>query len=47
MLLNLTIAREIAYDVFIDVMTHKTKPEEALDEYYRSHADSINRLDRS
>ena len=42
-----TFAREVAYDTFIEVMEHKKKPEDVLEEYYADKAKSLKRLDRN
>ncbi len=46
-LLNLSIAREIAYDAFVKIMNDKRQPEAVLDELYEENKKSLKRLDRN
>ena len=47
MLLNLSVAREVAYDGFIQVMHKKVKPEVYLEECYQNSKKPIKRIDRN
>lgn len=44
---TLTLAREIAYDAFSQVMNDRITPEEALGKLYKTHEKSLKRLDRN
>ncbi len=44
---GLSLAREIAYDAFTAVMDNDARPEEVLDELYRTHEKQLKRLDRN
>lgn len=45
--MSLTLAREVAYDAFVQVMKHKRKPEDVLEEAFREHKQDLRRLDRN
>lgn len=44
---TLTLAREIAYDAFLQVMHEQMKPEDALAALYKTHEKNLRRLDRN
>ena len=44
---QLTVAREIAYDAFIEVMEHKRSPDEVTDRLFLQFNKKIRRLDRN
>ena len=46
-LLNLSLAREIAYDAFKKVMDENKKPEDLLNQSYREHHSRLKRIDRN
>ena len=43
--LALTAARELAYDVFVSVMSKKTKPEVEIEELYGKNEKKLKRID--
>ncbi len=43
----ISLAREIAYDIFVGVMTDRKKPEEMLETMYAEHGKNLSRLDRA
>jgi 16S rRNA (cytosine967-C5)-methyltransferase len=44
---NVTPAREIAYDAFIEVMEHGARPEAVLEKAWVTHAKTMKRIDRN
>lgn len=44
---GLSLAREIAYDTFSEVMERKAHPEDVLERLYATHGDKLRRLDRN
>ncbi len=45
--MSLSLAREIAYDAFVDVMDKRQKPEVVLEQKYNQFANKLKRLDRN
>lgn len=44
---TVTLAREIAYDAFVEVMSNHRKPEDVLEEAYAANEKALKRLDRN
>jgi 16S rRNA (cytosine967-C5)-methyltransferase len=44
---SLSLAREVAYDTFSEVMERKAHPEDVLERYYAEHGERLKRLDRN
>lgn len=47
MSLPVSLAREIAFDAYVQVMDHGTLTDDALEAQYQAHADRLKRLDRN
>lgn len=45
--MQVSLAREVAYDAFIAVMEHKQRPEDVLEQMYAKHGKDLKRLDRN
>ena len=45
--MGLSLAREIAYDTFVQVMEQRQKPEQVLTQFYKQYDKKLKRLDRN
>ena len=45
--MGLSLAREIAYDTFVQVMEHRKKPEQVLTEFYKQYDKKLKKIDRN